>query len=150
MSIEIRLLREGDAHLLERVDPDVFDHEVQAPLVAHFLADPRHHLVVAMDGDLVIGMASALDYIHPDKPVQLWINEMGVATSHRRRGIGRRLLDALLEHARTLGCEEVWVATEIDNEPARALYLASGGQEEQAVVYTYSLANGAPAAGDTR
>jgi len=40
--------------------------------------DPRHHLVVAVE-HVVVGFCSAVDYIQPDKPPELWINEVGVA-----------------------------------------------------------------------
>ena len=53
------------------------------------VADPRHHLVVACAGSTVVGMATALHYVHPDKPPELWINEVGVAPPYRRRALAR-------------------------------------------------------------
>ncbi len=44
-------------------------------------------------------MASGVDYIHPDKPRELWINEVGTASTHRGRGIGKKVVTALVEHA---------------------------------------------------
>jgi aminoglycoside 6'-N-acetyltransferase I len=131
-SVTVRLLAAGDAAALDNVADDVFDDDLDPELVREFLDDPRHHLVVAIDAGLVVGMASGVHYVHPDKPPQMFINEVGVATSHRRRGIGRRLLVELLARARQLGCTEAWVATELDNEPARGLYTAAGGREETA------------------
>lgn len=46
-SIEIRVLVPGDEALLADTATDVFDNAVQPQLAAEFLADPRHHLVVA-------------------------------------------------------------------------------------------------------
>ena len=105
MNLEIRVLQAGDASVLDRVADDVFDCPVDARWSAEFLADPRHHLAVAIDDDIVVGMASGIHYVHPDKPPQLFINEVGVASSHQGRGIGRRVLDALLERGRSLGCQ---------------------------------------------
>lgn len=141
--IEVRVLGPGDGAVLGRVDPDVFDHAVQASLAAEFLADPRHHLAVALDGEVVVGMASAVHYVHPDKPAELWINEVGVAASHHRRGIARRLLGTLLEHGRALGCREAWVLTERDNVAAMALYADAGGREmeDEIVGFSFSLAD---------
>ena len=90
-------------------------------------------------------MASAVDYVHPDKAPQLWINEIGVAPAHRRRGVGRRLLDALLAHGRTLGCTEAWLGTEDDNVAARRLYESAGNAPERFVLYSFPLAADAPA-----
>jgi aminoglycoside 6'-N-acetyltransferase I len=145
MSVIIRLLGPGDADVLGRVAADVFDSPVDPRWAHAFLADPRHHMFVALDDGLVVGMASAVDYVHPDKAPQLWINEVGVAPTHRRRGIGRRLLDALLAHGRTLGCTEAWLGTEEDNVPARGLYERAGGAAERFVLYSFPLAPPAPA-----
>jgi aminoglycoside 6'-N-acetyltransferase I len=60
--------------------------------VAEFLRDERHHLAVAIEDETVVGFASGVHYVHPDKPAELWINEVGVAPSHHRRGIGKPLL----------------------------------------------------------
>lgn len=86
-------------------------------------------------------MATATCYVHPDKPLSMFINEVGVSQRFRRRGIGKRLVSALLEEGRKRGCTEAWVATERSNVPARALYEALGGaaDEENAVVYVYPL-----------
>ncbi len=138
-NIEVRILKSSDSHVLDSVAPGVFDNPVHPKLSAEFLADPRHHLAVAMAEGTVVGMASAIDYIHPDKPVELWINEVGVAPDYQRKGIGRRLLEALFELGRELGCREAWVTTEPDNEPARNLYANAGGKDEQALVYSFNL-----------
>ena len=138
--ITVRLLRAEEAHVLENVAPDVFDHAVDPMQSAAFFADPRHHLAVALDGALVVGMASAVEYYHPDKPPALWVNEVGVAPDYRRRQLGKRLMDTLLKHGRSLGCTEAWVGTELENEAARRLYEASGGGAgEPFVMYTFPL-----------
>ena len=139
MAIELRWLGPDDGAVLDRVAPDVFDEPV-APCWAHaFLDDPRHHLVVALDDGVVVGMASGVDYVHPDKAPQLFVNEVGVASSHQRRGIGRRLVDAMIERGRALGCTYAWVGTEEDNLAARTLYERAGGAAEPFVLYGWSL-----------
>ena len=78
-NVAIRRIGPDDAAVLDRVADDVFDYPIDPRWTAEFLADRRHHLAVALDGDLVVGMASAVHYVHPDKPPELWINEVGVA-----------------------------------------------------------------------
>ena len=87
-------------------------------------------------------MASAVHYIHPDKPPELWINEVGVAAAYQQQGIGGRLLRALFDRGRELGCGEAWVLTDWENEAARRLYASVGGREEPpegAVLVTFEL-----------
>lgn len=125
--IEMRVLAAGDDAIVLKVADGVFDSAVQRRLVTEFLSDPRHHLVVAVDDGLVVGMASGVHYVHPDKPAELWINEVGVAPTHRRRGIATALVKSMLEVGRRLSCKEAWVLTDRANPAAMGLYAASGG-----------------------
>ena len=138
-AVSIRILGPGDASVLDRVAPEVFDNEVNARWTAEFLADARHHLAVALVADQVVGMASAVHYVHPDKPPELWVNEVGVAPTHHGQGIGRRLLEALFDRGRSLGCGEAWLGTEWTNIPARRLYAAAGGVETPMVMVSFRL-----------
>jgi ribosomal protein S18 acetylase RimI-like enzyme len=148
MSVELRLLLPNDAHVLERVADGVFDCPVDPALKREFLGDARHHMFVAIADGIVVGMISALHYVHPDKPAQLWINEVGVAPSHHRQGIGSRLLDAMLEHGRSLGCTEAWLGTEEDNVAARRLYLRVASSATPFILYSFDLSAQAAAAHD--
>ncbi|MFL5507430.1 MAG: GNAT family N-acetyltransferase [Gemmatimonadales bacterium] len=141
MTIEVRLLARGEAAVLDQVAPDVFDHPIDSRWTAEFFADPRHHLAVAIEGGTVVGFASAVHYVHPDKPPELWIDEVGVAPSHQRQGLGRRLLAELLRHGTALGCVQAWVLTSPMNEAAHAIYRAEGGQAaaEPSVLYEFPL-----------
>jgi len=128
MPQDIRILAAGDEDVLASVAQGVFDNPVDPDLAKDFLADPRHHIVVAIDGGVVVGFASGVDYVHPDKPREFWINEVGVAPTRRGRGLGKSVLRTLLDRARALGCREAWVLTETDNEAANALYVTLGGK----------------------
>jgi aminoglycoside 6'-N-acetyltransferase I len=138
---EIRILGPGDGAVLQNVAPDVFDHALDPALVAEFLHDPRHHLAVAIDQDQVVGFASGVHYVHPDKTAELFINEVAVAPTHHRRGIGKAVVSALLDHATRLGCREAWVLTDRGNEAAMRLYASTGGDPgpHDHVMFTYHL-----------
>ncbi|MEM7414433.1 MAG: GNAT family N-acetyltransferase [Gemmatimonadota bacterium] len=135
----VRLLGADEAKLLEGVVEGVFDHPVDATWARDFFEDERHHLAVALDGTDVVGMASGVHYVHPDKAPELWINEVGVAETHRRQGLASALVRALLDHGRQLGCTDAWVLTEAENEAANELYRRAGGAREPAVLYAWSL-----------
>ena len=138
---EIKVLHQGDESVLSNVAPDVFDNPIDPERTAEFLADPRHHIVVALDEGRVVGFASGVHYVHPDKPPELWINEVGVAPTHQGKGIARHIMDAMLAVARNLGCSEAWVLTDRDNTPAMRLYASAGGQEalQDQVMFTFFL-----------
>lgn len=142
-AVQVMLLAETDLAVLDRVEDDVFDFPVQRGLAQRYLSEPGNLLAVATLSGAVVGMASAIAYVHPDKPLQLFINEVGVSRRVQGRGIGKRLMQALLEQGRIIGCTEAWVATEVGNEAARALYSSLAGVEDQdrAVVYTWRLAD---------
>jgi ribosomal protein S18 acetylase RimI-like enzyme len=142
MSVEIRLLGAGDEAMLADVAPGVFDHSVQPRLAAEFLADPRHHLAVARESGRIVGFASAVHYVHPDKPPELWVNEIGVAPTHQRRGLAKQLLRVVFDAGRAAGCREAWVLTERSNVAAMRLYDVVGGVEapDETVMFEFQLA----------
>lgn len=141
MSFEIVELTAETADLLENIAPDVFDEPVRPEYLSAFLSCPRHKMMLAVENSIVVGMASAVEYFHPDKAPQLWINEVGTATTHRRRGIGTALTEALINFAEARGCTYVWLGTEPDNLAARALYkrAAGGGDETTFIGYEWDL-----------
>jgi aminoglycoside 6'-N-acetyltransferase I len=107
----------------------VFDNPIDPELTAEFLADHRHHIAVAVEDGVVVGFASALHYVHPDKRPELWINEVALAPKHRRRGLGKAVVEALFEVGRGLDCTEAWVLTDRGNPGAMAFYSSLGGTE---------------------
>ena len=126
------MLGPADADLLANSHDDVFDNAVVPTLVAEFLNDPRHHLAAAIADGEIIGFASGVHYVHPDKPAQMFINEVGVAAPWQQRGVGKAVMAALVDRARVVGCREAWVLTEDDNVAARSLYAAAGGYDAPA------------------
>jgi aminoglycoside 6'-N-acetyltransferase I len=145
MAIEIKFLGPRDAGVLANVAPDVFDDPIDVGRANEFLADPRHHLGVAVEDGCVVGFVSAVHYVHPDKPrPELWINEIGVAPTHQRLGLGTRLLRALFAVARGLGCAEAWVGTDRTNTAAMRLYAAAGSTKGPTdyVMFTFQLEAG--------
>ena len=126
--IEIRRVLPGDAALFDRVADEVFDEAVDTERIAKYLAEPGHHMVVALHDGVIVGQTAAVVHRHPDKPTELYIDEVGVAglsapwnrTAHAR---------AMLAHGKAIGCAEAWVGTEPDNLPAtRTLRAAAEGR----------------------
>ena len=139
MQLEIKVLSPGDDVLFDRVAPDVFDEPVDRGRLAAYLAEPSHHMVVAIRDGEIVGQVAAVVHRHPDKVTELYIDEVGVTPGLHRRGIARQMLAAMLALGRTLGCEEAWVGTEPDNQPARGLYDSLGVTAEPFVMYVVKL-----------
>lgn len=67
------------------------------------IADGSRHLLVADDGARLIGTVVVTKAPQPNQPHRADVGKMLVLASHRRRGIGRRLLDAAEMLARREG-----------------------------------------------
>jgi len=128
--IAVRLLEPGD----EEVVRELATYEGPGDPEA-LLADPRTLMLVALDGERPVGfvLAHELPRRHGDRS-SLFVYEVDVAESHRRRGIGKALLARLSELARERGIRAGFVLTEPDNGPANALYRSAGGATEAATV----------------
>lgn len=129
MVAEIIELNDGNSGFLDALAPDVFDHPVDPTQLKNFIGDPRHVMMLAVEDGLVVGMASAVEYFHPDKQPQLWINEVGVSPAYRRRGIGRRLTTALVDFAVQRGCSYAWLGTDLKNIAAQACFASVANVE---------------------
>ncbi|MER9820160.1 GNAT family N-acetyltransferase [Mesorhizobium sp. M0129] len=107
------------------------------------LTSPRRVIyIVALADGVVVGQCAAIIHRHPDKVTELYIDEVGVSPAFQRHGIARKMLDAMFALGRGQGCGEVWVGTEPDNVPARALYETRRevhGPAESFVMYVYEL-----------
>ncbi len=139
MDIEIVRITRANAALLERAAEDVFDDPVRPDRVAAYVDEPGHILLVAVVAGEVVGQGAAVVHRHPDKPAELYVDEMGVTPALWRRGIGGLLLDELFRIGRDLGCEEVWLGTEPDNIEALALYRSRRGGERLATIFEWEF-----------
>ena len=140
--MEITCLDKTTAHLLENVAPDVFDNEIDASSVEAFLGCPRHAMLLAIDDGLVIGMVSGVEYFHPDKQRQFWINEIAVTPNRRNQGIGRSLINEIISLAIERGCVNAWLGTEQTNLPANRCFsqISNGNPPQKFVLYEWDSA----------
>ena len=132
--ITIRNLGPEDAHILERVREGTFSNPVDPARAWGFLATRVNETVVALDQGEVIGFASGTVLMHPDKPMQFFVQEVSVHQDYRLRGIATRLCERIFDLARDRGCEGIWLGTEAKNEPARALCRKLGACETKGLV----------------
>ncbi len=142
MDVDICLLNLENTDLLNRIGPEVFDNPIDQDQLEAFLHDERHFMVLALDDGIVVGMASAVEYLHPDKQPQLWINEVGVATTHRRQGIGRKLVQELIGIGENRGCVYAWLGTDNENKVAQRCFgsVPHGEDPKAFLLYEWEIA----------
>ena len=101
------------------------------------LLDSEHtEIVVAEAEDQIVGYMVAR-YEHRDGHAMcpsrafILVDALAVASNARRRGVGRRLMDAASDHARALDCEGVELDVRAFNHEALAFYEALGFKTEK-------------------
>ncbi|MET0649351.1 MAG: GNAT family N-acetyltransferase [Pyrinomonadaceae bacterium] len=95
-----------------------------ASMLARRVRVEQHDLessLVALDGDETIGMAGLAI-----RGGRGWVSGFGVVPAWRRRGLGRRLMSALLERARGCGLRQLSLEVLSVNDAARRLYEGAG------------------------
>ena len=139
----VKTLISPDAGLFGNVADGVFDKPINETLVSEFLSDPRHHIIVAIRDDKIVGFASAVHYVHPDKPAELWINEVGVSPNYQRQGVAKAILKEMLRLGKRLRCRSAWVLTDRTNLAANRLYSSVGGRLDpgDTVMYEFDVAD---------
>ncbi|QUL38522.1 N-acetyltransferase [Erythrobacter sp. JK5] len=136
-NVERRWIDRSHAQLLDRVAPGTFDHAIDPVQLDTYLASPGNWLGVALHGDLVVGMVMCVVHHHPDKPTELFLDEIGTGDDWRRQGIARSLVQFVFDRADAEGIEEIWLGTEPDNLAARGLYEGFRHEREDAVIYFF-------------
>ena len=95
-----------------------------APMLARRVRFEQQDLessVVALDGDEAVGMAGLAV-----RGARGWVSGFGVVPAWRRRGLGRRLMSALLERARAYGLRQLSLDVLAENKAAIRLYEGAG------------------------
>lgn len=117
----------ADVGLFEAVADDVFDAPIRPKRLRAFLREPRHLMMVALHEGRIVGQARGQIHLSPDQADSFFLDNLGVAPSMQRLGIGRELVDGMFAWAKERGCQSGWLGTDPGNHAARALYADRGG-----------------------
>ena len=139
MALTVRRMAAGDEAAFQSIAPEVFDEPIHGRRLHDYLREPGHIMVLAFDGDLVVGQCAGVVHRHPDKVTELYVDEVGTAAAYLRQGIATAMLTELFAWGRELGCEEAWLGTEIDNDAANGLYRKFQGAEDTIKYYEFKL-----------
>lgn len=127
----IRLLKAPDGYPIPSTD-----------YVSRLLSRHQNVFLVAIEEEKPVGyiVACLFDRIDRDQKM-MFLYEIGVVDSHRRRGVGKQLITKLKAICRQADVMKMWVPTSRSNVAATRLYESTGGvplSVSDEVTYAYS------------
>ncbi len=80
-------------------------------------------MYIAVDGEKIIGFItfSLRNVVRYPKPI-IEVDELFVAITYQKHGIGGRLMQQMEEDARNLGCHAIFIESGYDHVPAHKFY----------------------------
>ncbi len=127
-AISVRLAEVRDAHVLSLMSRDYVETglgwKYDAARLLRAIRDRDIVTLVACEHDRIAGFA-IMEF--GDERSHLVL--IAVRPSHRRMGIGRRLVEWMVESARTAGIQSIHLELRAQNEAARRFYRALGFAE---------------------
>jgi ribosomal protein S18 acetylase RimI-like enzyme len=125
-TIRIDTFRDAHAADFARLNRDwLVGFELYEPIDGEYLDDPRGHFLdhggeifIALRGEEVVGTCAVL----PSGPEVCELSKLTVAPSARGHGLGRRLTETAIEHARRLGAKRLVLSSNSRLKTAIGLY----------------------------
>lgn len=92
-----------------------------------YASSPATMTFVAVDGSEIAGWCWGYNLVRPDDSSMLYLHQLEVDETYRRRGIARDLMTTFMTAGATSGATKMFLTTAADNTPARTLYESLGG-----------------------
>ena len=108
----------------ERVGPTALPDEITDTTWRRFFdaSEPVHCIVAEREGRMV-GMCHYIFHRSTNRLHDVcYLQDLFTAEDQRGRGVGRSLIEAVYEAARSAGCSRVYWHTQVTNHAGRALY----------------------------
>lgn len=135
--MDVRLLARGDEALLPRAAKLFNEIEMTRADAAALLGDPTFVMVAVLDEQNDIMGRIYGHVLRRLGQTDLFLYEVDVAETYRRRGVGRAMLAKLNSLCIERGYGEMFVLTELSNEEGNSLYRAAGGVTEGSPAICY-------------
>jgi aminoglycoside 3-N-acetyltransferase I len=141
MNYSYKLLSRSDALLLKDLikvfgeafgEPDTYQSAVPGDSYLESLLGKQHFIaLVALAGEEVVGGLAAyeLEKFEQERK-EIYIYDLAVLESHRRKGIATRLINELKHIARERGAYVIFVQADQGDTPAIRLYESLGIKED--------------------
>jgi aminoglycoside 3-N-acetyltransferase I len=114
----------GDVETYSAAQPD-------ADYLRRLLSGETFIALVALDGDDVVGGIAAYElHKFERRRSEIYIYDLAVAATHRRRGIATALIEELRRVATRRGAYVIFVQADLGDDPAIELYSKLGVRED--------------------
>jgi N6-L-threonylcarbamoyladenine synthase len=126
MSFSIRLAKEEDLSAIMAIEKACFGNDAwsRATMLGELVA-PHTFYLVAFDDQEIIGYAG-LSKVQSAQSAD--VQTIAVLEKQRGRGLGRELMNRLIQEAERLSAKEVWLEVREDKPAPQALYASMGFQ----------------------
>jgi GNAT superfamily N-acetyltransferase len=131
----------GTAGQVDAVQVDAVQVDAGQVAEAIFSTPPTAYALLARDAGQLAGLA-AYSFLWPAAGASrsLFLKELYVPEAYRGRGVGRLLMNAVLQTATALRCSRVEWTTDPDNAAAQAFYARLGLPAHPKIFYRVTLA----------
>jgi aminoglycoside 3-N-acetyltransferase I len=141
VSLRIRQLTADDVGVMQALlrtfgeafnEVDTYcNNQPNADYLERLLGGDSFIAVAAMEGDTVIGGIAAYELKKFEQQrSEIYIYDLAVAETHRRRGVATALVNELKKIAAARGVYVLFVQADVDDAPAIALYTKLGIRED--------------------
>lgn len=135
MPVNIIHINYENTELLNSIAEDVFDKEIDSDFLSDYVKEKNHIMLIALKNNIVVGQVSSVIHRHIDKPMELYIGNLGVTPSCQRQGIATKLVGNVLAIAKKVGCGEIWMAIEPKNQQAEYFYASLNYSTQKALIF---------------
>lgn len=141
MSLRIRQLTADDVGVMQALlrtfgeafnEVDTYcNHQPNVDYLERLLGGDSFISVAAMEDDTVIGGIAAYELKKFEQQrSEIYIYDLAVAETHRRRGVATALVNELKKIAAARGVYVIFVQADVDDAPAIGLYAKLGVRED--------------------
>jgi aminoglycoside 3-N-acetyltransferase I len=138
--LKVRRLEINDAQTAVMVVEQFADKSVSAEYMREFLSNPANYLIIAEAENNVAGflLAHALQRLKQNS-YKMFIYEIDVSETYRRKGVGTALIQYILEIVRQEKMMNAFVFTSHSNKEAVEFYKSTGGKiaNEDDLMFVY-------------